>query len=807
MKKLLLICSLAFFSMALAAQPLFVDEFDDGTVTPDTDKFDISELNGEMIVAGNGTNGAWDGVWYQLPQNFDLTASPKLYVRAKTSVLGTSLRMDLADGTNFTSVAPITQTLTDEYRVLEYDFSTVDVGEIDLTSITAIFFFIDGGVGGFTGQVAFDYFALGEEPEGTIMSDIYQDHMDTDSSLTSFTNDVPGYTRIRTEDDNGDSTVVTIVGDGTAGPWTPHVYALRPAPEFIQTSIDITDNPKFYIKARTSVPGTSFRIDAQDNDNIASIGLAVTRILTEEWAVYEYDMTGAFQNFENDACPDAMANPCDVDLEAIKEMLIFINGGTGQFAGTIDIDWISFGVNLDGEGPQALLMYQDEFSNDQLTFTGEAPGVAVSEVDGALTLTGDGSSGQFAAVTYNFHEATDDQDTAYVERTVDFSAEAGQGKVFIRARTNGEAHPMRIDLVDSSGLATNLVGLTKRITSEWSVITYDFTGNYGDAGYGGAEGCTPEDPCLIDETQVSSLFFYVRPGEGLFDGQIEIDWVSVGQPLEEQMETAVGVVNYSDTLVGAGEFFSGAPGGITYNVSEEGFFTMTGDGSSPTYQQIRYQLRDDAGNANKADAAGSGDKLYIRARIRNADSAPLRIDLADEAGFESTNAGAANVITGAEFATYEYDYAGRYEDGGYGGTSCAEAAAPCDVDAQRVTEIVFYPAPDNGAFSGDIDINWISFGQEISVNVSNFAELDKLMVFPNPATDELGVEYNLPASSQVSVSLFDGLGRRVLVRDFGLRAAGNNFNRLNVQELPTGTYHLQVTVNGQPVRAQTILKR
>ena len=431
----------------------------------------------------------------------------------------------------------------------------------------------------------------------------------------------------------------------------------------------------------------------------------------------------------------------------------------------------------------------------------------ISETDGSFFITGDGTSGQFGTVTYDFQEATDDQDTAYVQRTVDFSTEAGQGKVFIRARTNGEAHPMRIDLVDSSGLATNLVGLTKRITNEWSIITYDFTGNYGDAGYGGAEGCTPEDPCFIDETQVSSLFFYVRPGEGLFDGQIEIDWVSVGQPLEEQMETAVGVVNYSDTLVGAGEFFSGTPGGITYNVSEEGFFTMSGDGSSPTYQQIRYQLRDDEGNGSKADAAGSGDKLYVRARIRNAESANLRIDVVDEAGFESTNAGAANMISGEAFATYEFDYAGRYEDGGYGGTSCAASAAPCEVDAQRITQLVFYPAPDNGLFTGDIDVNWVSFGQEISVNVSNFAELDKLMVYPNPATDELGVEYNLPAASQVAVSLFDGLGRRVMVRDFGQRAAGNNFNRLNVQDLPTGTYHLQVTVNGQPVRAQTVLKR
>lgn len=807
MQKLLLFCTLVLLSGGLFAQPIFVDQFDDGTVTPSTDLFDVTEVDGEMIVSGNGTNGDWDGVWYQLPQNFDVTASPKLYVRARASILGTNLRMDLVDvNNNFTNISPISQTLTDEYRVLEYDFSTVDVSNVDLTQIQAIFFFINGGSGGFTGQVAFDYFALGEEPEGTIMSDIYQDHMDSDSSITNWVNEVPGFIRERNEGPDGDSTIVTLVGDGTAGPWTPHVYALRPPPEFIQTSVDMTDNPVIYVKMRTSVPGTSIRIDVQDTDNISSIGNAVTRILTEEYAVYEYDVTGAFQNFVNDACPTADVEPCDVTLEAIKELLVYVNGGTGQFAGTIDIDWISFGTNLDGEGPEALLMYEDEFDLGGTEWIGGSEGLEFEETGGNLVITGNGTSGEFGTVFYGFHEGTDDQDTAFVQRTVDFSPLAGQGKLYIRARTTGGDHPLRIDLVDTTSLATNFAGLTKRITPEWNIYTYDFTGNYGDAGYGGAEGCTPEMLCLIDETVVNSIFMYVRPGEGLFDGQIEIDWLSVGQPLEEQMETPTGEINYSDTLVGSSEFFQDNAAGIDFSVSEDGIFTITGDGTSPTYQQIRYSLRDAEGNAGKADAAGSGDRLYVRARIRNAESGVLRIDLADEFGFESTNAGSVNTVMGEAFATYEYDFAGRYNDGGYGGTSCSSTAAPCPVDPQRITQMIFYPAPDNGGFAGDLDINWVSFGQEIMVSVQDFAELDGLRIYPNPAKEQLGIEYDLVAASQVSVSLFDGLGRRVIVQDLGQQASGNNFHALNLNELAAGNYYLQLSVNGIPTRAQTIIK-
>lgn len=806
MRNFLLICLMAVISGSLLAQPFFVDEFDDGTVVPDTDKFDITEANGEMVVAGNSTNGDWDGVWFQLPQPLDVSASPKLYVRAKASILGTTLRMDLAgpDGT-FTNVQPITNTLTDDYRVIEYDFSSVDNGDFDFTQVQAIFFFINPGSGGFTGQVSMDYFALGEDIEGPITSDIYQDQMGSDSSLTNFVNDVVGFTRERSED-GSDPSFLTFVGDGTAGPWTPHVYALRPAPEFIQTSVDITDNTKMFVKMRSSVPGTAVRIDVQDTDGIASIGNAITRILTDEFVVYEFDYTDAFHTFPTESCPTADVEPCDVNLEAITELLMFVNGGTGMFSGTIDFDWISFGTNLDGAGPEAELVYQDHFDNERLDLTGSAEGVVVSESGSSMFLDGDATSGPFSPATYDFSEPTDEADTARVQRLVDFTPDGGQGKLFIRARTVGEAQPVRIDIIDSMGLSTNILGLTKRFTNEWDVYTYDFTGNTGDAGYGGAVGCSETEPCRLEMSAIRGIFLYPRPGEGMFNGQIEIDWISVGQPLEEAMETAVGVINYSDTLVGAGEFFSGTPGGMTYSVSDDGFLTMSGDGTSPTYQAINYTLRDEDGNAGKADAAGSGDRLYVRARILNSESAVLRVDLIDEDNFHTTNPSVAQTITGADFATYEFSYP-EYTDGGFSGTACPTGAGPCPVDPQRITAMNFYPDPDTGMFSGDLTINWVSFGQEISVNVTDFAQLDRLRAFPNPASDELGVEFDLPTASQVSLYLYDGLGRRVMVRDLGLNSPGNNFNRMDVSDLPTGTYHLQVVVNGAPARALTVLKR
>lgn len=809
MQKFLLLCLLACFTGVLTAQPIFLDQFEDGALsTGDTDKWDISETGGELLIDGNGTNGPWDIVFYGLGSEFNLTENAKVFIRAKSSVLGTQFRLDLADATgNSTNAEPQTVTLTDEYRMIEIDFGTINTGEVNMAAVNSMFFFINGGQEGYTGQVAIDYIAIGEAPAGTIMSDIYQDQMDSDSSLTSFLNEVPGFTRERTVADTVD--YVTFIGDGTAGPWTPHVYALRPAPEFIPTNIDISDNPVIYVKMRSSVPGTTFRIDIQDEDNISSIGNAVTRILDQEWTVYEYNLAGAIQQgFENDACPTANTEPCEVNLQAIKELIIFVNGGTGQFAGTIDIDWISFGVSLDGEGPQAELVYTDEFENGIVSWTGGSDGLAVSEEDGSLVITGDGTSPEFGAVVYSFQEATDDQDTAYVPRIIDLTP--AQSKIFVRARVTEGAVPLRIDIVDSTGLATNVAAITKRITSDWDVYSYDFNGNFGDAGYGGAAGCSPEMPCQVDPEIIRDIFLYLNPGSmaGMFNGRLEIDWISVGQPLEVAPPSEVGVDNYSDVLDNVNEFISGSPSGITFTTTD-GLLTLTGDGTSPTFQQVRYALRDEEGNAGKANVASSNDKLFIRARLRDADGAMLRIDLGDEANFQTTNAGASLTIAGG-FQVYEYDYANRYFDGGYGGTACPNSggADPCAVDAERITALYFYPNPDNGQFAGSIDIDWLSFGEALVIDgINEFAELEGMRLFPNPATDEVAVEFDLVETSNIAISLFDGLGRRVLVQDFGQRVAGNHFNRLDVSELATGTYYVQVSVNGIPARATTLFKR
>ena len=219
-------------------------------------------------------------------------------------------------------------------------------------------------------------------------------------------------------------------------------------------------------------------------------------------------------------------------------------------------------------------------------------------------------------------------------------------------------------------------------------------------------------------------------------------------------------------------------------------------------------MGDDPG---KVDIINSNNSLFISARALNTagDTARIRIDLRDEAGFETSNAGVHQTIMGDEFMTYEFNYAGRYDaiDGGYGGTSCNSATAPCDVDGQRITGLVIYPEPDAPDLNGTIQIDWISFGMPLTTSTREFAELEQLRVFPNPATDQIAVELELLEATEVSVNIYDNLGRRQFVQDLGTRRPGRTFERMDVSALPVGTYYIQVMVNGQPTRAMTLLKQ
>ena len=67
-----------------------------------------------------------------------------------------------------------------------------------------------------------------------------------------------------------------------------------------------------------------------------------------------------------------------------------------------------------------------------------------------------------------------------------------------------------------------------------------------------------------------------------------------------------------------------------------------------------------------------------------------------------------------------------------------------------------------------------------------------ISIYPNPARDILQVSYNLSDNSEIEINVFNLSGQKETILYSGSQLAGNNIHMLNISNLPTGTYLLQV---------------
>ncbi|MEM8523455.1 MAG: T9SS type A sorting domain-containing protein [Bacteroidota bacterium] len=814
MKKHLLFLGLFCVLASVSLAQVYVDQFDDDdpAFLSGNAGFSFSEADDELTIAADGSTGPFDPFTYQPHENgeailVDATGNNKVFVRAKASNIGTQLRMDIQDADGFvTSIAGLTKTLTTDYIVFEFDFTGVytDGGfggtpctqdtqpcAVDGSRTQQLVFFINPGTGGFAGTVVIDYIAFGEEPDGIIASDVFQDHFDSDSSITSVGYTGTAFTFTR----NGSEMVIT--GDGTAGMFEAIGYGIRNPNTWEDTDIDVSGNNKLFIKVKSSVENTAFRVDVQDIDGFVNTQGSVTKIIGTEYQVIEYNYAGTYSDlgFGGTPCTQNTA-PCPVDPTRIGNLVIFIDPGVGEFLGDITIDYLSFGKSLEAGGIEAELVYGDHFNNNETDFTGDAPGFVLAESGTEWTITGDGTAPQFSAVFYDFHNDEGQSTTINMKPARD--------KLFVKAKVDQGQAPLRIDLIDSTGFITSLAAVTKVLTEEYVVYEYDFNSNYTDGGFGGAP--CESGPCPVDATVINNLLLYVDPIQGGFEGTVTIDFISVGQALGEDNTVdlgPIGLINYNDVMDANTSFFVSDAGGLV-SAFENEEWTVDGDGTSGAFSPLVYTLHNDMGEEVRADAVGSSNKLFVRAKADAAETV-LRIDLQDGQGFVTNASGVANTLA-TEYAVYEYDYSNAYADGGFGGSPCTSETAPCPVDGERIDNLQFFINPGTGMFSGKLSVDWISFGESLT-KVHDFRKLSTLRAFPNPTASNVFLEYELVQSADVLINIYDNLGRMVLRQNQGRQAAGQVQQNVDLSDLPAGIYTLQIQASGSNAGTLRLIKK
>ncbi|NQV72469.1 multicopper oxidase domain-containing protein [bacterium] len=70
--------------------------------------------------------------------------------------------------------------------------------------------------------------------------------------------------------------------------------------------------------------------------------------------------------------------------------------------------------------------------------------------------------------------------------------------------------------------------------------------------------------------------------------------------------------------------------------------------------------------------------------------------------------------------------------------------------------------------------------------------------YPNPFTDWTTISYSLDRDSDVKIMVFDAVGREVKTLFEGRRAAGANETIWKAGSVPSGTYFVQISINGKP---------
>ena len=80
-----------------------------------------------------------------------------------------------------------------------------------------------------------------------------------------------------------------------------------------------------------------------------------------------------------------------------------------------------------------------------------------------------------------------------------------------------------------------------------------------------------------------------------------------------------------------------------------------------------------------------------------------------------------------------------------------------------------------------------------------------LTIMPNPGNGITTLRFRLIQDAEVRITLFDLYGKMVYVEQLGLRHSGENRCKLDLQQLPGGTYFVHTVLDGQSVSKQLVL--
>ena len=94
----------------------------------------------------------------------------------------------------------------------------------------------------------------------------------------------------------------------------------------------------------------------------------------------------------------------------------------------------------------------------------------------------------------------------------------------------------------------------------------------------------------------------------------------------------------------------------------------------------------------------------------------------------------------------------------------------------------------------------------ITENIAKLNPTTSLRAYPNPASSNTTLEYNLGETSNVTLQVYDMNGRMISTIDKGRQAKGQHTLQMNVQNLKTGIYMVRIITNNSTNTAKLIVR-
>ena len=102
-------------------------------------------------------------------------------------------------------------------------------------------------------------------------------------------------------------------------------------------------------------------------------------------------------------------------------------------------------------------------------------------------------------------------------------------------------------------------------------------------------------------------------------------------------------------------------------------------------------------------------------------------------------------------------------------------------------------------------VSWIDANIMVAENVSGNYSKNDILVFPNPARDQINLYFYLALSGEIKIEIFDLLGRKVFHDEIMPENTGYQYFNFNIPQFASGYYVLQVSQGEQRIGRKNIL--